>query len=140
VIPHAEFKLGFFDRDKVVKAMDKETRRVLSRFGAFVRQRDRTSQKRRKGISGPGSPPSAHVGLIRDKTFFAYEPVAKSVVIGPAFLNKPNRDALRLVEEGGDTLRVIKGKARRLHYQARPHTGPAFQAELSKLPGLWARG
>jgi hypothetical protein len=42
-------KQGFFDRAKVKNAVDAGTRRVLSRFGAFVRTRARTSIRKRKG-------------------------------------------------------------------------------------------
>jgi hypothetical protein len=54
-------KGSFFDRAKVKNAVDAGTRRVLSRFGAFVRTRARTSIRKRKGTSPPGGPPHAHV-------------------------------------------------------------------------------
>jgi hypothetical protein len=139
VIPHAKLKSLFFDRAAVINAMDAKTRRVLSRFGAFVRRRDRSSQRRRKKVSDPGSPPSAHVGLIKEMTYFAYEPESKSVIVGPAFLNRPQPGVLVLIEKGGDALRAVHGKPKRLHYRARPHTGPAFEAELPKLPGMWGK-
>ena len=50
-------KQGFFDRAKVKNAADAGTRRVLSRFGAFVRTRAKTSIRKKKGTSPPGSPP-----------------------------------------------------------------------------------
>jgi hypothetical protein len=102
VIPHAKLKSLFFDRAAVINAMDAKTRRVLSRFGAFVRRRDRSSQRRRKKVSDPGSPPSAHVGLIKEMTYFAWEPESKSVIVGPAFLNRPQPGVLVLIEKGGD--------------------------------------
>jgi hypothetical protein len=76
-------KGGFFDRDKVKRAVDAGTRKVLSKFGAFVRQRAKTSIRKRKGTSPPGSPPYSHVGLLRRFILFAYNPQRKSVVIGP---------------------------------------------------------
>ena len=41
----------FFDRGAVLRATTAAERRVLSRFGAFVRQRARTSIRQRKGIA-----------------------------------------------------------------------------------------
>jgi len=73
---------------------------VLSKFWAFVRQRARTSIRKRKGTSQPGSPPYSHVGLLRKFILFAYEPARQSVVIGPVLLREGS-DVLRLPEQGG---------------------------------------
>lgn len=44
---------NFFDRSPIVRMLDKQTRRVFSRFGAFVRRRARSSirQPRQKSLS-----------------------------------------------------------------------------------------
>ena len=47
----------FFDRARVINTVDRTTRRNLSRFGSFVRQRARSSIRARKRISEPGLPP-----------------------------------------------------------------------------------
>jgi hypothetical protein len=125
---------NFFDRPKVLHAVDSARRKVLSKFGAFVRTRDRSSQRKRKGISKPGAPPSSHLGLVRQFTFFAYDPEAKSVVIGPAKLNQRNSDTLVSLEKGGTVERMFKGHRVQAHYQSRPHTKPAFDIELKKMP------
>ena len=78
----------FFDRRAVLSRVDAATQSVLSRFGAFVRQAARTSIRFRKKPSEPGQPPSSHTGLLRRFIFFSYEPRQRSVVIGPARLNK----------------------------------------------------
>ena len=52
----------FFDRARVINAVDRTTRRNLSRFGAFVRQRARSSIRTRKRISEPGQPPTNRTG------------------------------------------------------------------------------
>src|SRR5690606_6172596 len=49
----------FFDRKAVTSRVDKATRKVLSRFGAFVRRTARSSIRKRKKTSQPGSPPSS---------------------------------------------------------------------------------
>jgi hypothetical protein len=129
-------KGGFFDREKVKRSVDSGTRRVLSRFGAFVRQRARTSIRKRKGTSPPGSPPYSHVGLLRKFILFAYDPQRKSVVIGPT-LTKAGSQAPRLLEHGGDAVIEDRGKKRRARYRPRPFMQPAFEAEKPKLPTLW---
>lgn len=104
-----QFKSAFFDRDAVLKAMDRTTAKALSKFGAFVRQRARTSLRYREASAPPGQPPSAHktmnrakrskktgvtkiqsVSPLREFIFFAYEKETQSVVIGPAKTNQMN--------------------------------------------------
>jgi len=122
----------FFDRPRVLRAVGRGERRALSRFGAFVRRRDQTSQRRRRAVSRPGEPPSAHVGLVREQTYFAYDPAARSVVIGPALLRRADGRTLRLLEHGGETTIIYRGRRVRAVYRPRPHTGPAFATELSR--------
>ena len=74
----------FFDRQPVLNAVSRSERRVLSKFGAFVRRGARSSIRKRKSVSEPGSPPSSHTGLLRKMIFFVYEPARASVVIGPS--------------------------------------------------------
>lgn len=85
----------FFDRLAVQKMLPPLERRTLSRIGAFIRRRARSSIRRRKRASQPGSPPSAHssdkVASIRN-ILFAYEASRKSVVVGPVKLNQVNSD------------------------------------------------
>ena len=78
----------FFDRASVMSAADRATRRVLSKFGAYVRQTARTSIRKRKSISQPGQPPSSHTGLLKRNIFFVFSPDTQSVVIGPILLNE----------------------------------------------------
>jgi len=77
----------FFDSPRVMRAVDRATRRVLSRFGAFVRQTAKTSIRKRKRISRPGEPPSSHAGLLRAFIYFGYDADRRSVVIGPTPLH-----------------------------------------------------
>lgn len=102
-------KRGFFDADAVLKRMDRATARALSKFGSFVRTRARTSIKKRKGISAPGSPPSSHTGLLRKWILFAAEPQRKNVVIGPIKLNQLAFDVTGAVSQGGVPLILEKG-------------------------------
>lgn len=124
-------KKFFFDRAAVERAVDNGTRRALSRFGSFVRQRARTSIRKRKATSKPGSPPSSHEGSLRRLILFAYDPSRKSVVIGATPFKRGEAPAL--LEYGGTVTRKGRdGNLRVLHYRPRPFMAPAFKAELPK--------
>lgn len=120
-------KAGFFDSDKVKGLVDKAARRVLSKFGAFVRQRARSSIRSRKKPALPGQPPSSHEGSLKRLIFFAYDPAAKSVVVGPTRFREG--EAPGLLEKGGRVGR--KGKVQR--YRGNPFMLPAAAAELPKF-------
>lgn len=127
-------KTLFFDSAKVVKSVDAGTRRVLSRFGAFVRRTAKGGIRKRKASSAPGSPPSSHTGLLKRFIFFGYDPSRRSVVIGPTRLTENNRgDAPANLEYGGmATLNKSNIKIR-----PRPFMGPAFEKEKPNLSALW---
>ena len=151
-------KGNFFDRDKVMKAMSRKTRKVLSRFGAFVRTRAQTSIRKapkvnvktgqvsrgrkakgtqtRDAISRPGNPPFGHAAqLLRKGILFAYEAERESVVIGPAKLDGRSGEALPALEHGG----AVSIGPKKVDIEARPFMGPAFAIEReASLPRLWA--
>jgi len=134
-------KQMFFDRKAVTGALDRATRKVLSKFGAFVRTGARHSIRKRKGVSAPGEPPSSHTGLLRNFIFFGYDRDRRSVVIGPQRLNQKVGDAPHALEHGG-TSTVVEGlrgrrRKRRIRIAARPFMGPAFEREKPKLPAMW---
>jgi hypothetical protein len=126
----------FFDRAAVTSAADRSTRKVLSKFGAFVRQTAKTSIRKRKAVSEPGQPPSSHTGLLKRNIFFVFSPETRSVVIGPILLNQ-RTDAPRLLEHGDTVVRRRRNRRVRMTYEARPFMGPAFEREQQQLPALW---
>lgn len=129
----------FFNAKAVKKAVDRTTRRVFSRFGAFVRQTAKRSIRKRKKPSQPGSPPSSHTGLLKKFIWFGYDPSKRSVVSGPSRLTKNNRgEAPSLLEYGGKTTVKRKGKRTKIRIRAHPFMGPAFAKEQKQLPSLWA--
>lgn len=130
-------KKGFFDREAVMEAVDRATLRVLSRFGAFVRTRARTSIRRRKGTSPAGGPPYSHVGLLRNLIFFAFDADRRSVVVGPVLINSPTGAPENLEYGGQADLPMPKGGSRRVTIAPRPYMGPALDAELPGLPAMW---
>jgi len=136
----------FFDRPKVRRGVDRAKRRALSRAGAFIRQRARTSIRKRKGAAPPGKPPRSHEGSLRRLILFGFDRASDSVVVGPVKLNKPG-EAPSVLELGGRTTvtrrrtrkdgkRVIESK--RVRIAARPYMGPALKKELPNIPKAWA--
>jgi hypothetical protein len=123
----------FFDKAPVLKAMDAKTRAALSKAGAFIRQRARTSMRRRKTVAPQGQPPSAHAGQLRDLLYFAYDPATRSVVVGPQKFGKGT--VPRVLEEGGKSER--SGNVS-INVSPHPYMGPALQAELPNLPSRWS--
>jgi len=131
-------KKMFFTSRAVLSATDRATRRVLSRFGAYVRRTAKSSIRKRKRISSPGKPPSSHTGLLKRFIFFGYDRARRSVVIGPARLTQGGRgDAPSLLEYGGTTALKTRGKRKRARFRARPYMGPAMEKERPKLPQMW---
>ncbi|TWT45019.1 hypothetical protein RAS1_14400 [Phycisphaerae bacterium RAS1] len=132
-----QFKAGFFDRRRVTRAVDRASRRALSRAGAFIRTAARRLIRTRRRASRPGQPPSSHTGLLRRWILFAYDPARKSVVIGAALLNgaRRQRKPVPSVLEFGGEARIGK---RSVSIAARPYMRPAYEKERSKLPKRWA--
>ena len=130
-------KSMFFDQKAVRSATDRATRKVLSKFGAYVRTASRSSIRKRKAISEPGKPPSSHVGTLRRLIFFGYDTGRRSVVIGPTpFGGKA--EAPPLLEYGGRVRRKNRrGRVRMATYRPRPFMGPAFEQEKPKLSAMW---
>ena len=149
-------KSNFFDRSAVITRMKKATMRNLSKFGAYVRTRARTSLRYRDKPSMPGQPPHAHktmrrtktskkgkvstqsVSPLRDFLFFAADQSRTSVVIGPARLSGRLGDAPSALEYGGSSVvRAPGGGTRTVQIAARPFMRPAFEDTKDKLPEIW---
>lgn len=126
----------FFDRKAVTRALDREKKKRLSRAGAFVRTRARSSIRRRKGTSRPGRPPFSHEGSLRRLLLFAYDRGRDTVVVGPVPFRQARQTAPQLLEHGGQT----RAGRRTLTYLPRPFMAPALEAETKAgtLAGVWA--
>ena len=125
----------FFDRQAVISAVDVAKRKVLSKAGAFIRQTAKTSIRKRKGSSPPGQPPFSHEGSLRKFILFGYDRSSDSVVVGPVGFK--NSTAPAVLEHGGATVVVRRGKRSPVKIAARPYMWPAFEKERPKLPLLW---
>lgn len=138
---------GFFDRKAVMDAVGKARKKVLSKFGAYVRTRARSSLKapgkkarKAKAVSAPGRPPFSQTGTLKKFLFFSYDFTRESVVIGPARINGVvDPRALPALEYGGpSTVEDRRGGTRRpVSVKARPFMGPALAKELPGLPAMW---
>lgn len=145
----------FFDKPAVMSAVDRASRRVLSKFGAFVRRTARQSirKPRRKPVgeltdserlrykktgyrpfapSKPGEPPRNQTGKLRDNILFWYDRHEHSVTIGASAFN--SKDIPGVLEHGGST-RLPGGRV--VNIEARPFIGPAYDKEEPKLESLW---
>ena len=138
----AQVKKLFFDSKVVTDSVDRATRKVLSKFGAFVRRSAKSSIRKRNAASAPGSPPRSHAGHLKRLIYFSYDPGRQSVVIGPTPFNTSVGIAPPLLEYGGTgtVTRRIWGTTKKLPatYRARPFMTPAFEREKPKLPSMWA--
>jgi hypothetical protein len=135
----------FFDRPKVIAAVGKARAKRLSKFGAFVRTSARSSIRRRKKVSQPGQPPSAHskdkVRSIKNIQF-SYDRSSDGVVVGPIKLNGMRGQVPQALEHGGPIL-ILSGRrgakdVRTVTIQARPFMLPALKKEAPKFPGVFA--
>lgn len=151
------FKSVFFDREKVLKAVDRTVARHLNWFGGYVRRTARNSLKPSDSYSAPGEPPHTHVtylrkhtgrdrtklavpkrrSLFRDTILYGYEREAQTVVVGPFLFNgaKTSPTVPELLEYGGETtvIRYRKREVHRAKYAPRPYMRPAFEKAISKF-------
>lgn len=144
----ARVKGLFFTAAGVRDQVDAATRRVLSKFGAFVRRRAKSSLKYKDGAAPPGQPPHVHrttrftvragkkgakkqqpASPLRELIYFSFEPATRSVVIGPA-LGGSRSGAPEKLEKGG----VAKSSdGRAVVVRPRPTMRPAFEIELRRV-------
>ena len=138
-------KASFFDTKKIQKELDTFERKALSKLGAYIRRRAKSSIKnapkidvatgqitrKRKGlalrdaVSAPGKPPYSHEGSLKRLILFAYDARGKSLVVGPAKFKVG--DVPRTLEHGGSvTVRTpvprIRSKRR-----AKPQQAAAYR-------------
>lgn len=140
-------KKTFFTNAAIKEKIDPAMRKVFSKFGAFVRQRAKTSirkapkqkknakpgQKEKRRTSLPGKPPLSHTGLLKKMIYFGYDDVQKVVVIGPVQAGS-NTGAPETLEEGGTAVIRVRGeKPKTVKVEPRPYMQPAFQGAFNDL-------
>lgn len=139
----------FFDRKAVIDAVGRVKAKLLSKMGAFVQRRAKSSMrkapkntKRKTYLAQAGKPPRYRNKLLKDFLFFSWDPTAQSVVVGPAKLNgfKQSTPGPQLLESGGNvTFFASRGrKQKSARFNKFPFMVPAMEAEKKNFPDLWA--
>lgn len=148
----------FFDSEAVMKAVSAADRKVLSKFGAFVRTTARRSirpavVKNKKAVraakkagtktpkieyqaSQPGEAPRSRQGDLKRFILFGYEPEARNVVIGPTLVGDRASETPHRLEYGGEFRSKKTGKT--IKVAKRPFMKPAFDKELARMPAMFA--
>ena len=131
---------NFFDRSKVIKAVDRKTAAAMKHIGGTTRKIARNSIKKSTGRtlhSPPGKPVRTQTGIYKKTIFFEYEPRKRAMICGPKKLpRKSNVRAIgkttpQLLEEGG-TARATKPQYIRVRNRKRKRGGKKFI--FRKLP------
>lgn len=107
------FKDTFFDREVVRRAADKAQFDSLRKGGGSIRLIARRSIRRRKKPSAPGQPPSSRKGQLKEFIFFGYDVSSRSVVVGPARLDRPT-GAPNILEFSGTAKAPDRRRVRRI--------------------------
>lgn len=154
---------SFWNSKGVQRQKDRRQKRMLMRFGAFVRTRARSLLNKSGGkknvVSMAGQPPRKHKGTLRRHVFFAFDPSVPSVVIGPIIVSgvAGSGKTLRSLEEGGITsgreiiktgggrgeggrfLKVTTRLGKKLTFRIKSHAymQPAFTEEQSNISSIW---
>jgi hypothetical protein len=106
----------FLNAPEVTRRVDAGRLRGLKIVGSFVRTEARQSMRKRKRASDPGSAPSVHIGTLKNLLVFAYDPSARSMVIGPQILGSTafySPTVPEILEYGGER-RISSQQARKL--------------------------
>lgn len=130
---------SFFDRDVVIRRLDKAAHRVLFRFGGKVRDTARKIQKKkgfaRKGpakqgskawqkwyaetkdrpASPPGQPPyaySTNPSQTLRKVLYGYDASRQSVVVGPDLIGNPSGTTVPELHEHGGSKTITEVEIR----------------------------
>lgn len=153
----ADFKLLFFDRQKIEDPAEKAALKQQSRFGAFVMTGARRSIKYKNGPSRPGNPPHAHTVYesktkrtktgkakkdypFRSSILFGYDAANKRTVVGPVFRrdSRTNPTVPESLEHGGTFSVGGRTKKRRtVRIAARPFMVPALERERPKFAAMF---
>lgn len=126
---------SFFDKEAVQQAVGKASASVMGKQGGYVRKVAQNSIRRGKKteVSAPGQPPISHTGALKRFIYYALDRQSKTVVVGPARLDKPGL-ATAALEYGGETTNAAGQRGR---IRARPFMGPALEKSEQKVASFW---
>jgi hypothetical protein len=151
---------SFFDSEKVIRAVEKGTRRSLSRCGAFVRTTAKSSIRYGEASAKPGEPPKGKRGSftrsttnrktgvtitravspLKELIFFAFDTVGMTVVVGPMdYRNKKKRSykVPSVLETGGTVHDRTPRGLQTKRYPGHPFMAPALTKTQGKFPQLF---
>lgn len=131
--------------------MDDAQREIFERrlLGWKIGGKQGPRPKRPLKSSEPGEPPRSITGLLRKFIYFAYDPSTRSVVIGPAKLDKSSGAPATLEYGGTATItkfRTVTGadgqtyiakRKERIVIQPRPYMLPAYESAKKDLATKW---
>lgn len=126
-------------RQMTLGEMTHEQRQRYRMLQAIAKRKGKDPPLKPRMASKPGEPPRVRSGELKSQLFFAYDPSAMSVVVGPALLPgaiPPNstQTAPELLEFGG----IVTARGKRWGYVApRPYMGPAFDAAIPYFVNQW---
>lgn len=116
--------------------MSPEQRANHKRAVAIAKRKGKPVPKKPRRPSEAGEPPRRVTGVLRRFIKFAFDPDARSVVVGAEPV--PSRSGAQAPLEHGGTTRVKSRRGvRRVRIAARPFMVPALDRELPKLPAMW---
>lgn len=105
------------NHQKVVDRVRTGEIRALTKESAETRKKARSSIRKRKKASAPGTPPSSHIGRLKNLIFFAIEQKKQiSSVIGPALWGNPRSSmpVPHILEYGGETITNSRRRIRKI--------------------------
>lgn len=125
---YARVRRMFFDKNPAVRFLNKKTRKVLSKFGAYVRRSAQLSMRSSDKPAKPGEAPHARgKKLLKRMLFFSYDSTSKGTVVGPLRLQRTqDQHVPRVLEESGTIVR--NGQVFR--YKKFPYMKPAFDKNV----------
>lgn len=141
----ALFKMGAFIRRAARSSIKNPRKRKISDldsdeledYQTRVRIAERTGEPKPDlgtASSKPGEPPRNQTGYIKKFIFFVVEKTKRTVVVGPAKLNRPSINALEALERGGNS---TDAGGKPVNIEARPFMGPAEERERDKFAALY---
>ena len=134
-------RIDFRETRALLERLDRAARKALVAQGSYVRNVAKKSMPSSSRPSPPGKPPRVVTGLLCNFLFWAFDPAASSVVVGPAAL-RANVTVPRILEEGGDEMAHVKvgtkWQDKTVHIAARPYMAPALEISQQRLPDIWA--
>lgn len=134
----------FFDREAVLKRLNRKEWKVLSGTGAFARTVAKRLMKpggfgSKQRFSQPGQPPRYHTRKLKDLIFFAHDKDNDSVVIGPvsfksqAQLLQGAKSGAQVLEEGGLLYFPQRKRNPTGYVKARPYMAPTMPKATKKF-------